>query len=154
MNAPTRLNAVPDEINQISGAVIGAAMEVHTELGPGFLARVYEDALLYEFRRRGIPYQTDLRVRVQFKDIEVGEQVLQIVVSGTVLVELVSVERVAELHQAQLVSHLQAARLPLGLLINFNVPSLRNGLYRRILSKHVPSSPRTSAHSATSAFSS
>jgi len=159
---PSKLNDVPEEWNRISEALIGAAMEVHTILGPGLLERLYEQALAHELERRGIPYQRQVPIRLRFKDIELEGQVLDFVVADLLVVELKSVERVHEVHLSQLYSYMRSARLPLGLLINFNVPHLKDGIFRRVLSRNTPVpsillsqdlAPRPSAPSDTSAFS-
>lgn len=113
-------------------------MEVHSALGPGLLERLYEEAMAQELRLRSIPFQRQVPVRLSYKGAAIGEQVMDLVVGGIVVVELKSVNQVPDLHLAQLVSQLRSTRIPLGLLINFNVPRLRDGIYRRVYSRDTP----------------
>ena len=114
--------------------VIGAAIEVHRHLGPGFLEGVYEEALSIEFRLRGIPFDRQKLIAVGYKNNAVGEGKLDFLVDDRLILELKSVEALSAIHKAQVISYLRATRLHLGLLINFNVPVLKNGLQRVILS--------------------
>lgn len=136
-----QLREAPESWNRVTEAIIGAAIEVHSFLGPGLLERLYETALCYELQRRGIKHERQFSIRLPYKDIELGEQVLDLVVADLVVIELKSVEIVHEVHLNQLVSYMKSARLPLGLLINFNVPKLKDGLHRRILSAFTPIPP-------------
>lgn len=123
-----------EEMNQLTGAVIGAAIEVHRVLGPGFLESVYEEALCVELQLRRIPFRQQSVVAVNYKGQLVGEGRLDLLVSNTLIVELKAVENLAPIHSAQLLSYLKMTAHPLGLLINFNVPILREGIKRIILS--------------------
>jgi GxxExxY protein len=123
---------IPAAWNRLTETIIGAAIEVHRALGPGLLERVYEEALVYELRLRELAVQRQQIIRLKYKDLELPEQRLDIVVEGLVIVELKASEAVSDLHLAQLVSYLRAADAPLGLLINFNTLKLTNGVYRRI----------------------
>jgi GxxExxY protein len=120
------------ELNALSHAVIGAAIEVHRTLGPGFLESVYEEALCVELKLRGISFESQVEVGVQYKGEPVGVGRLDILVAGALIVELKAVETLAPIHEAQLLSYLKATSHRLGLLINFNIPVLRNGLKRII----------------------
>lgn len=127
------------ELNEISHAVIGAAIEVHKQLGPGFLESVYEHALRIEFIERGIPFTQQQTFAVDYKGNNVGEGRLDFLVANEVIVELKAVEALAPIHTAQVISYLKSLKKELGLLINFNVPILREGLRRIILTKdHQP----------------
>jgi GxxExxY protein len=114
--------------------VIEAAIEVHRHLGPGFLEGVYEEALAIEFRLRGLPFERQRLISVGYKENAVGEGKLDFLVDERLTVELKAVEVLSAIHKAQVISYLRATRLHLGLLINFNVPILKNGLQRVILS--------------------
>jgi len=129
---PGTFAPIPDEWNQVTRAIIRCALEVHSILGPGLLERLYEDALCYELTQAGLPIVRQPSVRVRYKTIELSEQRLDIVVASLVVVELKAVETVPDVYLSQLVSYLRSADLPLGLLINFNVHRLKDGLYRRI----------------------
>jgi GxxExxY protein len=123
---------VPREWNTVTERIIGAAIEVHSHLGPGLLERQYEVALRHEIEAAGLRFETQRVVTIQYKGVTLPEQRLDLVVEGLVVIELKSVEAVHEVHLAQLLSYLRAADLPLGLLLNFNVPILVQGLHRRI----------------------
>jgi GxxExxY protein len=118
----------------LSGLVIGAALEVHRSLGPGFLESVYEEALCIELGLREIAFQRQVPVAVEYKGHAVGEGRLDLLVAGRLVVELKAVESILPVHQAQVISYLKATGHQLGLLINFNVPVLKSGIKRIILS--------------------
>jgi GxxExxY protein len=122
------------EMNQLTGAVIGAAIEVHRVLGPGFLELVYEEALAAELELRGICFSRQKVVAVNYKGRKVGEGRLDLLVGNTLIVELKAVANLTPLHEAQVLSYLKMTRYPLGLLINFNVPLLKDGIRRIIFS--------------------
>jgi GxxExxY protein len=127
-----RLRHVPDAWNAVTERIIGCAIEVHRTLGPGFLERLYEDAMAFELGAAGLAFIRQHPIRVRYKSILLSEQRLDLVVENLVVVELKSVEAVPDAHLAALVSYLRAADLPLGLLINFNVLQLSKGVYRRL----------------------
>lgn len=117
--------------------VIGAAIEVHRVLGPGFLESAYESALAVELTARQIPFAKQARLAVQYKGIAVAHARVDFIVADEIIVELKTVESLAAIHTAQAISYLKASGLPLALLINFNVVSLRNGVKRVALSANV-----------------
>jgi GxxExxY protein len=129
------LNEPDEQVDRLAHAVIGAAIEVHRILGPGFLESVYEEALCVELRSRGIPFARQLVVQLKYKGYDVGEGRLDLLVGDALVVELKAVEALAQIHSVQLLSYLKATGHQLGLLINFNVPVLRNGIKRVISSK-------------------
>lgn len=112
-------------LGEVTGAVIGAAMAVHAELGPGFLESVYESALVVELRLRGIPFERQRVVPVVYEGVEVGKHVLDLLVAGKVVVELKAVSDLNSAHRAQLASYLKATGNRIGLLLNFSRPSLQ-----------------------------
>src|SRR3972149_10571835 len=125
----------PDKkTDELAKAVIGAAIEVHRVLGPGYLESVYEEALAVELNLRGVAFERQKRMSVDYKGHAVGEGRLDLLVDGCLIVELKAVEALAPIHTAQVISYLKATQLPLGLLINFNVPLLKEGIKRIILS--------------------
>jgi GxxExxY protein len=125
----------PDEgVDAFAHQVIGAAIEVHKHLGPGYIEGVYEDALVVELILRGIPFEQQKIVGVNYKGHEVGQSRLDLVVAGCLVVEIKAVTELAPIHKAQVISYLKATGLTLGLLINFNVPVLKDGIRRVILS--------------------
>ena len=126
---------VGEELNGLSNAVIGAALEVHRTLGPGLLESVYEEALCIELKLRSIPFVRQAVVPVRYKGHAAGEMRLDLLVGGALIVELKAVEELAQVHSAQLLSYLRLTGHQLGLLTNFNVPLLRNGIKRIALSR-------------------
>lgn len=123
-----------EELDQLARDVIGAAIEVHRVLGPGFLESVYEEALSLEFKLRGIPFKRQVSLGVRYKGKRVGEGKMDMLVKDSLVVELKTVESLAPIHKAQTISYLKATGLKLALLINFNVPVLKEGIKRIILS--------------------
>jgi len=123
------------DVDEVARRVIGAAIEVHRHLGPGFLESVYEEALCVELGLREIPFDRQQPIGVEYKGHSVGQGRLDLLVRGKLLVELKAVDRLAPIHTAQVISYLKATRLHLGLLINFNVPLLKDGIRRIIWSK-------------------
>jgi GxxExxY protein len=123
---------VPRAWNEVTERIIGAAIEVHSHLGPGLMERQYEAALRHELGEAGLRFESQRTISLAYKTIVLPEQRLDLVVENLVVVELKSVEAVHEVHLAQLLSYLRAADLPLGLLLNFNTSTLVQGLHRRI----------------------
>ncbi|MEI8288909.1 MAG: GxxExxY protein [Verrucomicrobiota bacterium] len=118
------------KVDELARAVIGAAIEVHRQLGPGFLEGIYEEALCVELADAGISFERQKEIGVAYKSRIIGKHRLDLLVGGQLIVELKTVEELAEIHKAQVISYLKTTRLQLGLLINFNVPMLRNGIQR------------------------
>ncbi|MTJ12340.1 GxxExxY protein [Anabaena sp. UHCC 0187] len=129
-----RMRRLGDDVERLAYAVIGAGIEVHRMLGPGFLERVYQEALGLEFRLRGIPHKPKHLVAIKYKGYPIGEGELDFLVGDSLVVELKAVEKLAPIHEAQVISYLKMTNCPLGLLINFNVPVLKEGIKRIILS--------------------
>jgi GxxExxY protein len=123
------------ELDQLAHTVIGAAIAVHRALGPGFIESVYEEALCVEMNLQGLPFQRQFKIMVNYKNHPVGEGRLDLLVANIIPVELKAVEVLAPIHHAQLLSYLKMTGFQLGLLINFNVPVLKQGIKRIILSK-------------------
>lgn len=120
--------------NEWTSAIIGACIEVHRLLGPGLLESAYEDCLCRELTLRAIPFERQKPVPVHYKDIvlESGYR-LDLLVAGLVVVEIKSVEQILPVHEAQLLTYMKLGGWKLGLLINFNVALLKDGIRRRIL---------------------
>jgi GxxExxY protein len=121
---------VDENDDSIARQVIGAAIEVHRNLGPGFLESIYEAAMDYELRALGLMFERQKEILVPYKGIEIPGQRLDLLVGGRVVVELKAVESIAPIHEAKMISYLKATRLRLGLLINFRVPLLKDGIRR------------------------
>jgi GxxExxY protein len=121
------------EENGLSQEIIGAAIEVHRSLGPGLLESAYEECLCHELTLRGLPFERQKPLPVAYKGINLdcGYR-LDVVVGGLVILELKSVERIEPIHDAQLLTYLRLSNVKLGILINFNVPLLKNGIRRLI----------------------
>ena len=118
-------------LNKISGAIIGAAMEVHRTLGPGLLESAYEACLAFELAERGLRLERQKPLPVVYREVKLdcGYR-MDLLVESSVVVEIKSVEALAPIHTAQLLSYLRLAHCPLGLLINFNVEVLKEGIRR------------------------
>jgi GxxExxY protein len=117
----------------LTGAVIGAAIEVHRVLGPGLLESIYEDCLCYELDLIGLSFERQIAFPVRYKGHDLGSRHrIDLLVNRLLVVELKSVETLLPIHQAQLLTELRVTGLPLGLLINFNVSVLRTGIKRMV----------------------
>ncbi len=110
--------------------IIGAAMAVHSALGPGFFEKVYENALCHEFTKRGISYQQQKRFRVQYDGVDVGDMIVDLLVEDEVILELKATREPQSLAESQVIGYLKAAGFKRGLVINFNVRSLKSGIKR------------------------
>jgi GxxExxY protein len=123
----------PLYINEVTGAVVSSAMKVHSLLGPGLLESAYQACLAHELRSRGfnVAIQVALPVVYEGKKLEVGYRI-DLAVEGKVIVEVKSVEAIHPIHQAQLLSYMRLSGMNVGLLINFNVLHLRDGLKRMV----------------------
>jgi GxxExxY protein len=118
-------------LNHLSGQIIGAAIEVHRELGPGLLESIYEVCLVEELRSRRLNLQNRLTLPVSYKGRSLDKElVVDIMVEDTVILELKAVEGVLPVHQAQLLSYLRLTNRPLGLLLNFHVTVMTKGISR------------------------
>jgi len=118
--------------NELSFEIIGAAIEVHRVLGPGLLESAYEECLCYELRQKKFHLDQQLWLPMHYKDVIVKEEMyrLDIWVEKKVIVDVKSVEEVHPVHEKQLLTYLQLTCCKLGLLINFNVPVLKQGIHR------------------------
>jgi GxxExxY protein len=120
-------------LKELSEQIISCAIEVHTLLGPGLLENVYEEALAHEFNIRGISFERQKEINLQYKGKDIGKHKLDYLVSGEVIVELKAVETMNKLFEAQVLTYLKASNKRIGLLINFNVERLKYGIKRFIL---------------------
>ncbi|HEY8105780.1 MAG TPA: GxxExxY protein [Gemmatimonadales bacterium] len=127
----TAVTAPPQHLNLVTYDIIGAAIEVHRCLGPGLLEAVYLECLCHELRLRNVVFDREIPLSLHYKGLQLNQSYrLDLIVAGSIIVELKSVEKLHPVHQAQLLTYLKLKRLPLGLLINFNVPVLRSGIVR------------------------
>ena len=129
--------------DKITGEIIGAAIEVHRELGPGLLESAYEQCLCHELSLRGLPFRRQVELSVAYKGIRLdcGYR-MDVVVADIVVVELKTVDQLLPIHDAQLLTYLKLYRRQLGLLLNFNVPVLKEGLKRIVNNYHPFSASR------------
>lgn len=108
----------------LSKRIIGAAIQVHRELGPGFLESIYEEALKVEFSKSQIKYEAQKEIAIRYRDVEVGSHRLDMIVENQIIVELKATKDLADAHYAQLRSYLKATGLKVGLLLNFAKPTV------------------------------
>ena len=120
------------DLNELTEKIIGAAITVHRELGPGLLESVYQCCLLTELQLLGFKVESEVRLPVMYRGRQVSDDGfrLDLLVENQIIVELKSVEKVQPVHAKQLLTYLRLAKKPLGLLINFNVPVLKDGIAR------------------------
>ena len=120
-------------INQITSRIIAAAIEVHRTLGPGLLESVYHACLLYELRLAGLKVESEKKIPVVYKGIVMDcWYELDLLIEGKVIVELKCLVVVLPVHEAQLMTQLKLANKPVGLLLNFNVPVMKDGITRKL----------------------
>lgn len=124
-----------DERDPLTQAVIGAAIEVHRELGPGLLESIYQRCMEIELRLRGLAFEPQARLPLRYKGIPLdGEDLkMDFFFSGALVLELKAVEKILPVHEAQLITYLRLSKTRVGLLINFNVPVLKDGLKRLVV---------------------
>ena len=123
-----------EKANALSYDVIGAALEVHREMGSGLYESIYEKCLMRELELRGIPAKNQVIVPIEYKGFQFEEPLrLDVIVDHCLIVELKSVETVMPAHKAKLLAYMKLMDIPLGLVINFHEPILKNGISRMIL---------------------
>jgi GxxExxY protein len=132
--------------NEITEKVIGAAIEVHRHLGPGLLESAYEECVCYELSRLGVKFQRQVHLPIDYKGLHLDcAYRLDLLVEDLVIVEMKALEEVLPIHKSQLLTYLRAANKRVGLLINFNVQALKDGI-SRIVNEYtgpaLPPSPR------------
>ncbi len=126
--------ALPLLEKDLTDQIISAAIEVHRALGPGLLESAYQLCLVHESKLRKLLFEEQVPLKVSYKGVQLdGGYRLDFVYDKRVVVELKTVEKVLPVHEAQLITYLKLTGIHVGLLINFNVPVLKNGIYRRVL---------------------
>jgi len=131
-----RRGAETQRENLLTGKLIGCAIEVHKELGPGLLESAYEQCLCHELTLQGIAFERQVPLPVAYKGIRLDcGYLMDLVVEGEVIVELKTVEKILPIHEAQLLTYLKLYHRPVGLLVNFNVPVLLKGGVKRIVNQ-------------------
>lgn len=122
------------ETNQITEKIIGCAIEVHKHLGPGLLESAYEECLYFELKSTGLEVKKQLALPVIYKDIKLDAGYrIDLLVEKSVIVEIKSVDAIAEIHKAQLMTYMKLAGIKVGLLLNFNVTRMKEGIIRWVI---------------------
>ena len=147
MNSPQRTQRHTEEnLKNLSGMIVDAAMKVHSALGPGLLESAYETCLKHELLKRNLEVKSQVELPIVYEGIRLDAGYrIDLLVADSVVVELKSVEKIAPIHEAQLLSYLKLSDLQVGLLINFNVMHLKDGI-KRMVNRYQPL--RSSASSA------
>ena len=130
-NSQSRFREYPHK--EITSKIISCAIEVHSKLGPGLLESVYEEALAYEFELRHIKYERQKEITLKYKDRNVGKYRIDFLIEDKVILELKAVDTIHKIFEAQLLTYLKAMGQRVGLLLNFNVNMLRDGIKRIVL---------------------
>ena len=119
------------DLNQLTGEIIGAAIEVHKTLGPGLLESAYEECFCRELELKKIPYERQKELPIEYKGVRLNcGYRLDVIVSNKVILEIKSCESILPIHEAQLLTYLKLTGIKIGILINFNVPMLKDGIKR------------------------
>ena len=124
---------IPVETERVGAAVIGAGIDVHRVLGPGFLERIYEEALCIELTARGLAFERQRPITVHYRGVDIQGQRIDLIVAGCVLVELKAITRIDHAHHAKVISYLRTTGLRLGFLLNFNCETLKDGIKRIVV---------------------
>jgi len=125
---------LPDDIERVAEEIVDAAFKIHTSLGPGLLESVYESCMCYELSKRDIPFQKQLNLPVIYESIRIDAGLrLDLLVNDSIVVELKAVQEHHPVFEAQVLTYLKLTGQRLGLLINFNVPLIKEGIKRIIL---------------------
>lgn len=119
------------ELNDLAGIILDAAITVHRAIGPGLLESVYQECLVMELRKRGIKVEREVHVQLHYQNEPIDKEYkIDLLVENEIILELKSVEFILKVHEAQIVSYLRLSNRKLGFLINFNVPLLKQGFKR------------------------
>jgi len=125
---------IPPELNEVTGKVMDSAYAVHSTLGPGLIESVYESCLIHELGQRGVRFERQKTIPIQYKDVPLNDVLrIDLLIEGEVVVELKAVEKLLPVHKAQLLTYLKLVKSRVGLLINFNVPLIKDGVERVVL---------------------
>lgn len=130
-------NDMLQELDELSRKVVDSVFSVHKELGPGFLEKIYEDALCYELEQRGLNFIRQKSIPVFYKNQKMPtEYKLDLIVEDQMILELKTVEKILPVHEAQVISYMKQCDSPLGFVINFNEAMIKNGIKRVVLSSN------------------
>jgi GxxExxY protein len=124
---------VPSNTELVATEIIGAAIEVHRALGPGFLEKIYQEALCLELHARQLPFERERAVAVHYRGMAIPGQRIDLIVAQCVVVELKASTRIDVIHEAKMISYLRTTGLRLGLLLNFNCRTMKEGLKRVVV---------------------
>src|SRR5688572_29613996 len=124
---------IPAETEHIATEIIGAAIEVHRHLGPGFLERIYQEALCLELDARGLAFERERAVVVRYRGTPIPGQRIDLIVANRVLVELKAAARIDVLHTSKMISYLRTVELRLGLLLKINCQTMKEGIKRIVV---------------------
>ena len=119
---------------ELTEKILACAIETHKRLGPGFTEDVYEEGFAYELKLRGIRFTRQFEIDIPYRDIIIRKYRLDLVIEDKVVVELKAVSKLSEIHSSQIISYLKASGLEVGLLLNFNVRMMKDGIKRVVLS--------------------
>jgi len=129
----SELLATREKLNQLSNVILSSAIEVHRHMGPGLLESIYQNCMVMELRSRGLRVDETVPVRLYYKSTALDKTFLiDLLIENELILELKAVDEIAPVHEAQLLSYLKLAEKRLGLLINFNVPLLKEGIKRLV----------------------
>ncbi|MEM6506504.1 MAG: GxxExxY protein [Planctomycetota bacterium] len=118
-------------VNDVSGATVDAAIQVHRDLGPGLLESVYETVLAYELEQRGLAVQRQVAIPIKYRGLQISDAFrADLIVNQQVIVELKSVEQVVPVHKKQLLTYLRLTKMQVGLLLNFGCDVMKSGIHR------------------------
>ncbi|MCB1840911.1 MAG: GxxExxY protein [Alphaproteobacteria bacterium] len=119
------------KLNDITGEIVDCAYKIHKTMGPGLYEKVYEDCFAYELEKKGLAFSRQHPVTVQYEALVIPSAFkIDLLVADAVVVELKSTDKIHPIHQAQIITYLKLAKLQVGLLINFNVPLIKDGIKR------------------------
>ena len=119
------------KINDIKGEIVDCAFKVHQKMGSGLYERVYEDCMAHEFEKRGVAFKRQYPITVEYEDLIIRNAFkIDLLVEDKVIVELKSTDKIHPIHQSQIITYLKLAKIDIGLLINFNVPLIKDGIKR------------------------
>jgi GxxExxY protein len=124
---------IPQDVEDVARTVIGSAIAVHRTLGAGFLERIYLVALCLELEGRSIPFERECAVTVTYREVPISGQRVDLIVDRRVIVELKAVAHIDPVHEAQVISYLRTTNLRLGLILNFNALTLKDGIRRIVV---------------------
>ncbi len=136
MSTLTKYNDLPTDLDNLSKVIVDCFFQVHKELGAGYLEKIYEDCLYIEMKNRGLDVQRQYPVKMKYKGQTIPTEFrLDMVVNNLVIIELKAVDKIHPVHKAQIYSYLKSSNLPLGFLVNFNVPLVKDGINRFVSKK-------------------